>query len=229
MTTSHRRITLLSGASLAALGFASPAFADPNYPGPAPHDVATTTGTHPGTMITYAAGTAQDTIDICAIADNPSCFLGVNNQGAGAQTALVTDAPTGQILLYAPAATDTVDLNVTVATGDSAEIGAIAISTTAGTADATLQTAISMTASGNDDIHLAVTNNGNLLIDALAVGTDTVAAADASATLNYGIYQIATSTGGDVLLEVVNNGNLTIAATAVANRAPAAHANAFNY
>ena len=219
MTTSHRRITLLSGASLAALGFASPAFADPHYPGAAPHDAATATGVHPGTSITYAAGTAQDTIDICAIADNPACFLGVKNEGAGAQVSLVNSTPTGQINLFAPAATDTVDLNVTVATGDSAEIGAIAISTVAGDADATLVTAISMTASGNDDIALTVTNNGNLLIDALAVATDTVAAAVATASVTYGIYQNATSTGGDVINSVVNNGNLTIAATAVANGA----------
>ena len=86
MKTSHRRIALLTGASLATLGFASPAFAAPHYPGAAPHDAASAAGTHAGTSNTYAAGTAQDVISICAIADNPACFLGVNKQGAGAQS-----------------------------------------------------------------------------------------------------------------------------------------------
>src|SRR3954469_4108864 len=68
MTTSHRRIALLTGASISALGvssiFAAPALA-------APHD-APADGTYAGTS------TTDHTVTICDLAtDTGACFFGV--------------------------------------------------------------------------------------------------------------------------------------------------------
>src|SRR5215210_2431448 len=98
MTTSNRRIALLTGASISALGIASPAFADPRYPGAAPHDLVAD-GTYSGINVT--APPYVSTIDICNIAVDPECFLGVKQTGAGAQTATVSSPATGQIQQHA--------------------------------------------------------------------------------------------------------------------------------
>ena len=70
MKTSHRRIALLTGASLTALGLAAtPAIA-------APHDNTTLAdGVYPG------ASTTVDTIEICDIATpaGSPCFFGVKD------------------------------------------------------------------------------------------------------------------------------------------------------
>ena len=170
MKTSHRRIALLTGASISALGIATPALADPRYPDPAPHDTVSN-GAHPGDNSTFVGpGAMTNTITICDIADNPECFLGVKNAGAGSRSATVNSVATGQIEQWVFAATGPVTIAVTNATGDSAEIGAVAIAN-GGYAFADLNTAISQYASGNDDITIVLDNNGSLLIDALAVST----------------------------------------------------------
>ena len=181
MTTLNRRIALLTGASLAALGMATPALADPRYPGLAPHD-GVADGTYAG--INETAPPYVDTIDICLIPTAVNCFVGVKQTGAGNQTATVNSVATGQIEQWAPFAPTTVDFNIIVGAGDSAEIGAVAIATAGGDAAASLNTAISQTASGGSaDQFLSVTNDGALLIDALAVATGgTWAIADASST-----------------------------------------------
>src|SRR3954462_3882372 len=176
MTTSHRRIALLTGASLSALGIATPAFA-------APHDLAAD-GTYAGTSVVDTTAPYTDTITICAIATaSPECFLGVKNSGAATETSTVNSVPTGQILVHAPTATDA-SLSVVNAAGSSAEIGAVAIATgAAAVANATnsVPGAISMTAAGTGDLALTVTNGGTLLLDALASANATTGDATADA------------------------------------------------
>jgi len=97
-TTSHRRIALLTGASLAALGATTPAFA-------APHDLAAN-GTYAGTSVVDVTSPFTDTITICSIATaSPECFLGVKNSGAATETSNVNSPATGEIFVAAPAAT----------------------------------------------------------------------------------------------------------------------------
>src|SRR3954454_14111965 len=218
MTTSHRRIALLTGASLAALGTATPAFA-------APHDLAAD-GTYAGTSVVDTTAPYTDTITICAIATaSPECFIGVKNSGAAAETSNVSTPATGQIFVKAgPAAAGPVALSVVNAAGNSAEVGAVAIATgPAATANAFNRSAISETAGGTGAIALNVTNNGTLLLDSFASANATTGNATALASITSAIYQDATATGADVNNNVTNNGVTTIAAVANAN-APAGSA-----
>src|SRR5215203_1610590 len=77
MTTNHRRIALLAGASIAALGISAPVLA-------APHD-ALADGTYPG------ATTTDDTIEICDLATPPGspCFFGVIDTSGSNSVAVV--------------------------------------------------------------------------------------------------------------------------------------------
>ena len=77
MTTNQRRIALLTGASIAALGIAGPAFAAPRYPAAAPHDAASN-GTHAGTNVLVNPSNPVDEIVICEIGapDPDPCFFG---------------------------------------------------------------------------------------------------------------------------------------------------------
>ena len=224
MTTSQRRIALLTGASISALGLASPAFAAPHYPLAAPHD-AVADGAYSGTSNPFVGGSPTDTIDICTIAVDPQCFLGVVDTGPTPTTANVNSVPTGQIVQDANAPTGPVNFTVGVGVGDFAEIGAFASGS--GTfltpVSAQVHTAISQNVTGALDIvNLTVDNNGHLLIDALAIST--TSDAHASAFASNVIFQTAVSNGGDVTLNVVNDGTMTLAATAVANGG--GHANA---
>jgi len=90
MTTTQRRIALLTGASLATLGTAVPAYA-------APH-TGVAAGPHAG------INTTADTIVICDIATatpapvaTTPCFFGDIDTGTTAATATVTTAANGQI------------------------------------------------------------------------------------------------------------------------------------
>jgi hypothetical protein len=213
MTTSQRRITLLAGASISALGLSSPALADPWYPTPAPHDNVAN-GTYAGTNVVVAPGDGVDTIVICDIATDgdpaaTSCFFGEKDEGAGPRGAfaanVITQDATGQ--------TTPVDLEVLNAAGDVAEIGAVAISTD-DDAQALLLGGIRQYATGDDDIVITLDNEGTLLINALAVSYATDA--DAVASQVSAVTQFGQSTGGDVTLNVINDGVMHIAATAVA-------------
>jgi hypothetical protein len=110
MTTINRRIALLTGASVAALGLsalsATPALA-------APHDTF-------GPSATPAAGTdtTSDTVTICALATNADCFFGVFATGTPAATANVNSTASGRIFQHDAGAT--VTLTMTNAAGDSA-------------------------------------------------------------------------------------------------------------
>jgi hypothetical protein len=183
-TTTSRRIALLTGASVAALGMsalaASPALAAP------PHETFGT-GTAAGT------DTTDDSVVICALATNADCFFGVNATGAPAATANVNSTATGRI--YQHDAGAAVTLSMSNAAGDSAEVGAIALGTA--TANATISHAITQTATGGN-LTLNLTNNGNLLVDAVANATNTAtpaATGNANATIDFGIVQQATGTG----------------------------------
>ena len=124
MKTSHRRIALLPGASISALGvssiFATPAFA-------APHDGAT-----PGTFLadgTYTGiDSTADTLTICDIAVSPApdspCFYGVIDTVSPA-FATVNDTAHGQIYHHQTGGDITLDL----INDGSAEVGAIAVAT----------------------------------------------------------------------------------------------------
>jgi hypothetical protein len=132
MKTSHRRIALLTGASLTALGLATPAFA-------APHDNTTLAdGVYPG------ANTTVDTIEICDLATVPGpgspCFFGVIDTTNPA-VAVVNTTALGQIYQHDTAT----NVDLLLHNGGSAEVGAIAIATGvagAASATATLDTAI---------------------------------------------------------------------------------------
>src|SRR3954451_21011682 len=200
MTTSHRRIALLTRASLAALGTATPAFA-------APHDLAAD-GTYAGTSVVDTTAPYTDTITICAIATaSPECFIGVKNSGAAAETSNVSTPATGQIFVKAgPAAAGPVALSVVNAAGSSAEVGAVAIATgPAATANAFNRSAISEVANGTGAVVLSVTNNGTLLLDAFASANASTGNANASAQLTSAIYQQGTSVGGTAGGSVNNN------------------------
>lgn len=223
MTTTQRRIALLTGASIAALGIASPSLAAPHYPAPAPHDSAgLPDGAYPG-----ESDLTDDTLVICDLAsDADACFFGViDDTGAGNQTATVNSVLTGQIEQIRAGAVGPESISITNATGDSAEIGAVAIATS-GDANADLSDAISQFITGDDDVTATVDNNGTLLIDALAVSYNTDA--DAFANLTGGIVQYATSTGGDATLNITNDGPMAIVATAVAFGTANAYASAAN-
>src|SRR6476469_865099 len=213
MTTINRRIALLTGASVAALGLsalsATPALA-------APHDTF-------GPSATPAAGTdtTSDTVTICALATNADCFFGVFATGTPAATANVTAPANGQI--YQHDAGATVTLTMTNAAGDSAEVGAIASGTATANADARFP--IHQTATGGA-VTLNIQNSGNLLVDAVAVATNTAtpaASANANATLYAGIDQFVPN-GTNVHINLTNDGTYTALARAVATAADVANA-----
>src|SRR5215210_8331781 len=104
MTTTHRRIALLTGASVSALGLAMPAYA-------APHD-GLAAGTYAG------VDTTADTVTICDLAEaTPNCFFGVIDDTDPA-LAEVNSVASGRI--YQHDAGATVALSLINATGDSA-------------------------------------------------------------------------------------------------------------
>src|SRR5215203_3566163 len=106
MTTTNRRL-LLTGASIAALGIASPALADPWYPADAPHnDVAD--GFYTGEVNAPAA--LNDEIVICDLADPDPCFYGEVDHGGNAF--VVSAFPVvGQAVLNPAAAVDIAIVN----------------------------------------------------------------------------------------------------------------------
>src|SRR6185503_4996879 len=103
MTTTQRRIALLTGASLATLGIASPALA-------APH-TGHATGVFPG------ASTTADTVVICDIASAtptplqspPPCFFGVIDTTSPA-VAVVNAPANGQITQHQTGSTVALDM-----------------------------------------------------------------------------------------------------------------------
>ena len=209
MTTTNRRIALLTGASAAALGMsalaATPALA-------APHD-------------TFGPGTAAGTdttgavVTICTLATNATCFFGIYDTAAGAATANVTSTADGEIFHHDNAGL--VDISMINAAGDSAEVGAIASGTTL--ANAFLQSPVLQTGTGTD-VTLNFDNDGILLVDAVAVATGGAATANANADIFVGVWQLASGTTVD--LNLTNDGTVTVLASALATATNDANAHA---
>ena len=205
MTTSNRRIALLTGASLAALGVsvlaASPALA-------APHDTLGT-GSYPG------IGTADDTIVICDLAapgnttvPGSPCFFGQINRAGG--PAIVAGTALGEIFQYVTALE--VDASMANDAGSSAEVGAISVGGPAGFAHI-FGTAIRQQGNAGDDGAITINNAGNLLVDAYATGT-----AAANAGVGRGIVQTLNAyDSATVNLNNAAGANLSIEAIAYAS------------
>jgi hypothetical protein len=209
MTTSHRRIALLTGASISALGLAFPAHA------------AVVTNPAPPTQ----NAVTDDTLEICAIGD--TCVYGVEAEDTGSVSATVNSNLTGEVQQYGVGTTAGIDL-LAVNDGD-ATIHAVAVATGAGaqTANARVSTAISQTATGSGPVSLTIDNNGPLAIEALATATGDDASA--IAYINTAIYQFGSSTGGDVSLAITNDSTLNVNIAAVANGVSVASASASGY
>jgi len=216
MITTQRRIALLTGASLAALGVsvltATPALAA------APHDTLAD-GTYPGTQAT------ADSVVICdlVIPGNPTvpgapCFFGVIDTSGAVATATVDTFTNGEIgVHHGPGAGY-------MSNGGTAEFGAIASATNAAgdaTADAHLNAILyenpALGSAVAGDVYYTAVNNGVLLFDAIAnaYASGPVGNAHADATITNALHQAAFSTNnGDVKLDVTNAGTLSVIASA---------------
>ena len=99
MTTSQRRISLLAGASLSALGLASPSFAAPWYPAAAPNDPRTR-GQHSFVMVgRLASGVTMETAnrEVAGIARQLETEYPDINAKRGARVQGMAEAIVGEI------------------------------------------------------------------------------------------------------------------------------------
>src|SRR5256885_1348063 len=206
MTTSHRRIALLTGASLTALGMtaltASPALA-------APHD-ALADGTYTGIDTTAAVLTICEIASDADSVPNSPCFSGVIDTATPLASAVVNSALNGQIYQHDTGAA----VALHMINGGSAEVGAIAQASGSlfNTAFASENVPIRQQASGSD-ISLTIDNNGPLLLDAVASATGTFANAHA---YQHGGYQaIHAATDANIVFN--NNDDMTVLASANAH------------
>jgi hypothetical protein len=214
MKTSHRNIALLTGASISALGLAMPSYA-------------AVVTSDPGINSAPAASANLVICNLDVDEDNPDCLFGTDATGASPATAIVDTVAEGQILQIEAGAVADITLGLT--NDGDAEIYAHASATpVAGVAVATAEITIAIWQSavvpGTPTLNFD--NNGNLLIDAIAVA----AAADtatANATVGTGIFQHAESTGaGDAFTNFTNDGTLSVVASASATAGDVANANA---
>ena len=211
MTTTQRRIALLTGASLATLGLAAvPAYAAP------PHS-ALPDGTYPGTL------SVDPTIEICDLATPPGspCFFGVIDTTGAASTANINSFVAGQIEQVATG-------TISIANNGTAEHGAIAAALNgAGSATATANApAFIRQLGGGASPNLTIVNNGNWLFDvsAVASATGVTGSAFANAHLNAALNQ--TAVGTNVAIGLTNNATMTVVAAAHAVAASVATAHA---
>ncbi|HVU29770.1 MAG TPA: hypothetical protein VHE36_05150, partial [Sphingomicrobium sp.] len=214
MTTTQRRIALLTGASLATLVTAVPAYAAPGTT--APHSNLAD-GTYPG------ATTAADTVEICDLATpaGSPCFFGVIDTTGATSTAVLNSFLSGQINQGPGSGTATLSNN------GSAEFGAIASAKSGlggnATANATAINIAWQTDVVTADANYNVDNEGRLLFDAVAIAAATGAtgSAFANAHLNGSaggvMRQAVLALTGDVTLDFTNAGTLTFAAIADAS------------
>jgi hypothetical protein len=209
MTTTQRRIALLTGASLATIGLASPAFA------------ATVAGT---AHVVGPAAVATDTLTICTTAGS-TCSYGVS----GVPSAIVNSAATGRLSQSGSGG----DVELLMINLGNADIHALA-SDTAGaaataTAFASIDNAMSQVANNTGAAGTAInnfTNSATLLVDAKATATAGLNA-NASAYVDTALYQHAIAfAGGTASDNFVNSGAMTVSAAAVANAGAYADASA---
>src|SRR3982750_160696 len=221
MTTTQRRIALLTGASLATLVTAVPAYAAPGTT--APHSNLAD-GVYPG------GATAADTVEICDLATPPGspCFFGVIDTTGPTSTALVNLFANGQINQAAGPGTATLSNNGT------AEFGAIASAVNgAGNATATATAGnVAWQQGFGSTVNYTIDNEGRLIFDAVANASATGAAGSAVANAHLTgsaggvLFQQGIATTGDATLHFTNAGTLTLAAIAHATAPSNASANA---
>ena len=200
MRNLHRRLALLTGVSVSALGIASPAFA----------------ATNPGIDHSISAASVNDALTICLAADN--CEFGTTASGAGTVSAVVNSVASGEIRQVGTATGAGGDVVLDMLNDGAAAISAIATaSAAAGHASAVADVASAIVQSGfaPGDATLDLTNNGTLLIHAAASASGTQALAAAS--VNGAIHQFAESTGtGNASASITNTGTLGLSVAATA-------------
>ena len=209
MTSSQRRIALLTGASISTLGISALGLATPALA--APHDSVTPNVYYPG-------GTATSDIAICDIAGTEPCFYGIVAEASPTATANVDTTAEGRIYQNHLGNTNLVLSN----TGDSAEVGAIASVTgtpAAAVANASLASAVEQWAGwGSTDTVTLDNGDGSLLIDAVASAVGGTAATANAVITNYGIGQFVGSAGSAAaVINVDAGGDITIQALANAS------------
>jgi hypothetical protein len=221
MKISNRRIALLTGASVAVMGYAAPAFA--------------ATAIQPGVCQSNSGADVSETLDITLVGNT-----GVASDSHPAN-AVVNSCPTGEIVQSANAtgaAPDHGDVDATIKNGAAGEPGVLAIAmdtNTTGNATAfasIFNYGVGQLGGGAGTIDLAIDNDGSLLTDADAIAKGTGLAV-ATATMGgsngldwgYGIYQSATGVnhGGASAINVAiaNDGAITVDASGYASGATA--------
>ena len=215
MKISNRRIALLTGASVAVLGYGAPAYA--------------ATTVQPGTCSTAPAGPdATDTLDITLLGDTG--VTSVNNPAV----AVVKGCQNGEVIQGVAAGAGNVSL--TIENGAAGDVNIAAVATASNTTgDATAMASIvgagvDQLGNGTGDLDLAIDNAGSLAVQALANATaDGIAHATVNFTgssgfpYGYGIYQSALGVGGaDSIVAAINNdADASISVAASANAAGA--------
>ena len=208
MTLSCPRIALLTGVSLVAVGLAAPA------------NAATTIS--PGIGHIDTSDPVEDLLIICDLAPgDPTspCEYGVEASGAGVVEAIVDDVASGRIEQIGSSISGDVDLHI-VSDGKAAIVAHATASEADGLAraNAVISDAIYQEGAGLAEITIDLSNDGELLIEAIANaagGED--GAAHALAVIDAAILQTADATaGGSASVALTNDGDIRFAATAVA-------------
>ena len=206
MNLVHRRLLLLTGASLSALGLAAPAQAS----------------TIPGIDHRTTGRNVDDTLTISAIGDND--VFGVTVDGTSSAAATVGSSDSGeidQIGFATGTPPGSGDLVMSATNDGTIQIEAIADadnSNGAAKALSYIPIAIDQFGDGRDSSSVTLENEGTLGVHAGAKATGSVATA--SASLLFGAYQSAiqvTALDGAASVGIDNHGLISLSATAVAN------------
>jgi len=206
MNLAHRRLVLLTGASLSALGLAAPARAS----------------TVPGIDHTITGENVDDTLTISAIGDDD--VFGVTVQGTSNASASVGSPDSGAIDQIGIAIGTPPESGHLVMRADNE--GSITIEAIADAANGTgaakafsyIPIALDQFGYARDESSVTLDNSGTLAAtaDANAAGTS----ASASANILFGIYQSAlqvSATGGAASVALDNKGSIGFSASAVAD------------
>lgn len=206
MNLVHRRLVLLTGASLSTLGLAAAAHAS----------------TVPGIDHTVTGANVNDTLTITGIGDND--LFGVTAQGTSTASAIVDSPANGEIYQFGYASGSPSTSGRLVMSADNE--GTIAIkaiadatnSSGAAQASSFIQIAIDESGYGRDEASVTLENAGNVaaVANANAVGTSAIA----SASVLIGMYQSAmqfTAPGGAASAAFDNKGSINFSANAVAD------------
>jgi hypothetical protein len=211
MKISNRRIALLAGVSVGAVGYAAPAFA--------------ATTTNPGVCQSQTAANVAETLDITLVGDTG--VTSVNNPAS----ATVSGCATGAIVQGGHATAGDVAMSITNGAAGDVHIDAIASATnTAGNATAAASVfnyGVGQLGNGPGAVAINIDNAGALQVGAIANATAT-GIANATATFGgsnivdwgYGVYQSAIGTGGAataVSASLTNEAGASIGVTASAN------------